>query len=371
MTSRAEKTIKEVLKLADIKVNGKRDSDIQVHNPKFYHRVLSQGSLGLGESYVESWWDCKALDKFFDKLLRAKLYNKVKNPKTIMAILMAKLTNPQSMRRSKEVTEKHYDLGNDFYADMLGKRMQYTCAYFKNTKSLDTAQEQKLDLICKKLKLKKGETVLELGCGWGGFAKFAATKYKVKVTSYNISKEQVIWAKEKTKGLPVKIIESDYRNATGLYDKVVSIGMTEHVGSKNYKTLIKVVDKCLKPGGLFLQHTIGRNDSTATEVDPWIHKYIFPGGKLPSVAQLSAASEKILVLEDFHNLGPDYDKTLMAWDSNFQKNWKKWKAQYGDTFYRMWKYYLLACAGGFRARELQLWQLVFSKDHEGKYLPVR
>jgi cyclopropane-fatty-acyl-phospholipid synthase len=265
----------------------------------------------------------------------------------------------------------HYDLGNDFYSDMLDKRMQYTCAYWKNAKSLDEAQEHKLDLICKKLQLKKGDTVLELGCGWGGFARYASEKYGCKVTGYNISKEQVRFAREYCKGLPVEIIEADYRDAKGLFDKVVSIGLCEHVGYKNYRNLMQVAHKCLKNKGLFLLHTIGRNTSLKS-LEPWMNKYIFPNAMLPSVKQLSIASEGLFLLEDWHNFGRDYDKTLMAWNENFEKNWSKHKSKYGDRFYRMWKYYLLLCAGAFRADYNRLWQIVFSKGGlPGKYDSVR
>jgi len=209
--------------------------------------------------------------------------------------------------------------------------------------------------------LKKGDRVLELGCGWGGFAKYAAEKYGCSVTAYNISKEQVKYGQEKCKGLPVKIIRGDYRTAKGTFDKVVAIGLAEHIGFKNYKAFMKVAHRCLKKDGLFLIHTIGRN-SSKNRTDPWIEKYIFPNGMLPSLNQLSQAADGLFVIEDWHIFGGDYAETLMAWFKNFDKNWPKYRQQYGDRFYRMWKYYLLACAGTFRTRKNQLWQIVLSKD---------
>lgn len=350
--------IEKLLLEADIKVGGKRPWDIQVHNKKLFSRVLAQGNLGLGEAYMEGWWDCEALDQFFDKILRSEINKKVRIS-MITPYIISKLTNPQSKKKSLQVAKEHYDLGNSFYEDMLDPLMQYTCAYWKDTKDLDEAQINKLDLICRKLGLKKGDTVLELGCGWGGFAYYAAKKYGCQVTSYNISKEQVAYARKKTKNLPVKIIKADYREATGKYDYVVSIGMCEHVGPKNYEELFNLARKCIKKEGLFLLHTIGSSHAVKVP-DRWITKYIFPGGHLPSVSQLSHAAEHKFILEDFHNIGPHYDKTLMAWYANYKKNWHKYEKKYPEHFQRMWDYYLLSCAGGFRSRNIHLWQLVWS-----------
>lgn len=371
INSSLKKKVEGLLAEADIRIGGKRPGDITVHNPKLYSRVLAGGSLALGEAYMDGWWDCKDLDVFAYKILKADLNRKIISPKMIAHYIKATLLNQQTKHKSKKVTHIHYDLGNDFYQAMLDKRMQYTCGYFKDTKDLDKAQEQKLDLICRKLKLKKTDKVLELGAGFGGFARFAAEKYGCHVTSYNISKEQVRFAREYTKGLPVKIILADYREAKGEYDKVVSIGMCEHVGYKNYKTFMKTAHRCLKKGGLFLIHTIG-HDVSRKSTDPWISKYIFPNSLVPSSHQLIDAQEGLFILEDWHNFGAYYDTTLMAWNHNFEKNWKKFRPQYGETFYRMWRYYLLMCAGLFRARKAQLWHIVLSKGGvEGGYESIR
>lgn len=361
MTDKAKIEVQKILDLAGIKIDGDNPWDIKVHNPKLYSRVLSGGSLALGESYMDGWWDAEQLDEFFNRLLSSKLDHKIITPKIVVEVIKSKLINRQTFSRSKKVAEQHYDLGNDFYEKMLDKNMQYTCGYWKDAKTLDKAQEDKLHLICKKLNLKKGDTVLELGCGWGGFAKFASTHYGCHVTGYNISKEQVKFARERCEGLPVKIILKDYRLAEGIYDKVVSVGLCEHVGYKNYKEFMQVASKCLKDKGLFLLHTIGK-DISVVATDPWISKYIFPNSMLPSVKQLATAAEGIFVVEDWHNIGVHYDKTLMKWFNNFDKNWPKFKSRYGDRFYRMWTYYLLSCAGLFRARRAQLWQIVLSKD---------
>jgi cyclopropane-fatty-acyl-phospholipid synthase len=357
-----KQNVQKILDFADIKIGGRRPWDIKVNNPKFYPRVLSGGSLALGESYMDSWWECDNLDKFFHRILRANLDKKVVNMKHLVwAVLKAKLINRQGIARSYVVGEKHYDAGNDLYKIMLDKRLAYSCGYWKNAKTLDSAQEAKLDLICKKIGLKKGMSVLDIGCGWGSFAKFAAEKYKVNVVGITISKEQVKLGRELCKGLPVEIKLQDYRSLKGEYDRVVSVGMIEHVGSKNYKEYMKAVNRCLKKDGLFLLHTIGGNESV-NSIDPWIDKYIFPNGMLPSVKQLSKASEGLFVMEDWHNFGIDYDTTLMEWHNNFIKGWNKIKDKYDKRFFRMWNYYLLCCAGSFRARKNQLWQIVFSKD---------
>jgi len=347
---------------ADIKVGGSRPWDIVVHNEKFYDRVLSQGSMGLGESYMDGWWDSPHLDQFMFHLFRAELEEKVK-PTWGMhwTALKAFLFNLQDKIGAKKVIEEHYQLGNDLYQEMLDPLMVYSCAYWKNATTLAEAQIAKFDLICRKLSLKPGMKVLDIGCGWGGFAKHAATYYGVSVVGITLSENQAEHARTLCAGLPVEIELKDYRDIEGTYDRVVSVGMFEHVGKKNFVAYFKVINNCLKPGGLFLLHTIGRNSSSLV-TDPWIHKYIFPNGQLPSIAQIGEAIENEFVMEDWHNFGAYYDHTLMAWFKQFDKAWPTLKAKYGERFYRMWKYYLLSCAGCFRARKIQLWQIVLSKE---------
>jgi len=358
---KSESIMRTLLSSAEIEVNGNNPFDIQVHEDRFYRRLLSDGALGLGESYMDGWWDCEAIDQFICQALKADLEAKVEsNWKSFLHILKFKLFNMQKVSRAFEVGEQHYDIGNDLYQAMLDKRLNYTCGYWKNAKDLDEAQEAKLDLVCKKLNLEPGMTILELGCGWGSFAKYAAEKYGIEVTGVTISKEQVNLGKELCKGLPVEIKLADYRNVTGSYDRVISIGIMEHVGYKNYRTYMHVVDRTLKSNGLAFIHTIGGNVST-THANAWTEKYIFPNGMSPSIAQLGKAMEGLFVVEDWHNFGPDYDKTLMAWYENFKNAWPQLKSKYGDRFFRMWKYYLLSCAGGFRARDNQLWQIVMTR----------
>lgn len=355
--------VEEILAPADIKINGDRPWDIRVKDERFYERILRDGSLGFGESYMEEWWDTEALDECMFHILRANLENKIKPSwEARWDILKAKLLNMQAKGdRSSKVIDAHYEIGDELYEYMLGKTLAYTCAYWKNATTIDEAQRAKFDLIAKKVGLKPGMRVLDLGCGWGGFAKHIAEKYKVEVVAVNLSEKQVAYAKKICEGLPVEVYAQDYREAKGKFDRIISIGLMEHVGNKNYRGFMELAHRCLKDDGLVLIHTIGR-DTSAITLDPWINKYIFPNGHLPSIQQLGQAMEGLFVMEDWHNMSANYDATLMSWFHNFDANWEKIKSDYPDPFYRMWKYYLLSCAGAFRARTMQLWQIVLSKE---------
>ncbi|MCL6745407.1 cyclopropane fatty acyl phospholipid synthase [Kosakonia sp. R1.Fl] len=357
--------VQELLSQAGIMINGPEPWDIRVHDARFFRRVLQQGSLGLGESYMEGWWDCKQLDVFFDKLLRARLdEQRPARLADLMRIAAARIINPQSRRRAWQVGEVHYDLGNDLFSRMLDPHMQYSCGYWKNADELCAAQEDKLALICEKLQLKPGMTLLDIGCGWGGLAQYAARHYGVSVEGITISAEQKAYAESHSEGLDIRILLQDYRDLDKRYDRIVSVGMFEHVGPKNYATYFNAVDRCLKPDGLFLLHSIGSN-KTLHNVDPWINKYIFPNGCLPSLKQITEASEPYFVIEDVHNFGADYDKTLMAWHRRFNQAWPQIASNYSTQFHRMFNYYLTACAGAFRARNIQLWQIVLSRGVTG------
>jgi len=309
---------------------------------------------------------------FFERLLQAKVDEKVKGDwRMLFQIATHILLNPQRKSKSFEVGKQHYDLGNDLYDAMLDARKTYTCGYWKEACNLDEAQEAKLDLVCKKIGLKPGQKVLDIGCGWGSFAKFAAEKYGASVVGITISEEQIKLAKELCAGLPVEFILQDYRDIQGSFDHIVSLGMFEHVGYKNYRTYMQVVHDHLKDDGLFLLHTIGTNESV-TANDPWIEKYIFANSMLPSIKYIGGSIEKLFRMEDWHNFGTDYDKTLLAWFENFERSWKKLEPSYGKSFYRMWKFYLLSAAATFRCRSNQLWQIVLSKNGvPGGYRSIR
>jgi len=356
---------------AGIAVNGSRPWDIQVHHPRTFERFLARGRLGLGESYMDGWWDCHALDEFVHRALRADLVSHIDKKHFVLPIIRAKLFNLQRGRRAFEIGKAHYDLGNDVFETMLDSRLVYTCGYWDGVSTLDEAQEQKLDLVCRKTGLEPGMRVLDIGCGWGSFAKFAAERYGAEVVGVTVSREQVELGNRLCVGLPVELRLQDYRNVDETFDRVVSLGMFEHVGCKNYRRYFEVARRVLNDDGLFLLHTIGGKHTT-TVTDPWIGKYIFPNSMLPSIAQIGAATEGLFVMEDWHNFGADYDKTLMAWWANFNAGWPALRDRYGERFYRMWRYYLLLCAGSFRARYNNLWQIVLSpRGVPGGYASVR
>lgn len=249
---RYRRTVEALLAEAGVAIGGGRPWDLQVHHPAFYVRVVSEGSLGLGESYMDGWWDCDRLDQFFERVLRIELDSRVVTLRDWIALVLARVFNLQRLSRAFHIGRHHYDLGNDLFSAMLGRTM-------------------------------------------------------------------------------------------------------------NYRVYFESVRRQLKPDGLFLLQTIGTN-RTSGSGDPWINRHIFPNSMLPSARQITGATERLFVVEDWHVLGTDYDRTLMAWFDNFQAHWGKLRAKYGDRFYRMWKYYLLSCAGMFRARKIQLWQLMLSPD---------
>lgn len=351
--------LKSLLRPADIDIDGLRSHDIRVHDSRFFRRVLANGSLGVGDSYVDGWWDCDSLDDMLTRALRVGIDSRLPSPSEALTVLLARLRNPQSPRRAFAVGTQHYDLGDDLYGAMLDHRMIYSCGYWSASQTLDDAQEAKLDLICRKLGLVPGMRVLDIGCGWGGAAQFAAERYGVSVTGVTISRNQVEAARSRCAGLPIDFQLLDYRAVTGRFDRIWSVGMLEHVGVRNYSTYFATVRRLLAPDGLFLLHTIGGNQSSAGG-DPWIEKHIFPNSMLPSLAQLAAACEQTFVIEDWHGFGADYDRTLMAWSSNLMRHWPSLAPRYGERFRRLWHFYLMVSAAAFRARKTQLWQLVLS-----------
>ncbi len=358
--------------IADVQIGGKRPWDIQVHDPRFFERVLKDHSLGFGETYMEGMWDSEALDDCVYRLLRSNIEEQFKPTFAFYwAVLKAKLFNPQDRKGSMKVIDAHYQLGNDLYRGMLDPTMAYSCAYWKDGSTLEEAQLAKYDLIARKLYLKPGMVLLDIGCGWGGFARYVAKNYGVTVIAITLSEKQAEIARGVCKGLNVEVRIQDYRDIKEKFDRIVEIGMFEHVGPKNYRTFMEICHNALTEDGMLMLHTIGSNSTNATG-DPWIDKFIFPGGHLPSISEIGSSIEHLFIMEDWHNFGPNYDKTLMAWFSNFDASWPTLKENYPPTFYRMWKYYLLSCAGAFRAREIQLWQVVLSKSGVlGGYQTVR
>lgn len=369
--TRARRIVEQLLEGSGVALNGSAPWDMQILNPDIFSRLLHQGTLGLGEAYMEGWWECERIDEMIHRMLRHGLGERAHTPTERMLYrLQNGLFNLQSKARAYIVGEAHYDLGNDLFERMLDPTLCYSCGYWKQAETLHQAQVAKLDLAARKLNLAPGMKVLDIGCGWGSFAEHAARHYGVEVTGITISKEQAELARRRCQDLPVTIHLQDYRELEGQYDRIVSIGMFEHVGHRNYRTYFDTVARLLTPNGLFLLHTIGSNNSEIS-ADPWIHKYIFPNGVLPSAMHISRASESYLLMEDWQNFGADYDRTLMAWLENFTARWPEIADRYNETTRRMFRYYLSACAGAFRARDLQLWQIVFSMGCEGRYDAAR
>ncbi|MFD2190363.1 cyclopropane fatty acyl phospholipid synthase [Pistricoccus aurantiacus] len=365
--TRARRIVEQLLDGSGIALNGSNPWDLRVHHPDFFSRVLHQGTLGLGESYMDGWWDCDRIDEMAYKMLRHGLGERSRTPKERLAYRMQSgFLNLQSKARAYIVGEAHYDLGNDLFARMLDPTWCYSCGYWKDATTLHEAQLAKLELAARKLELEPGMRVLDIGCGWGSFAEHAARHHGVEVTGITISREQAELGRQRCEGLPVEILLQDYRDLDGHFDRIVSIGMFEHVGHRNYRTYFDTVDRLLDSQGLFVLHTIGSNTSDIS-ADPFINKYIFPNGVLPSTTHINKASEGHLLMEDWQNFGADYDLTLMAWLRNFDAHWPEIADNYSERTRRMFRYYLAVCAGAFRARNLQLWQVVFSKGRPGRY----
>ena len=368
----AKQTVTDILGLAHIELDGDRPCDLRVIDERFYTTVLAGGVVAFGESYMNGWWECERLDELIYLALLADLEHRIKPLKVLLPVILSKFSNRQKRSKAFQIGEHHYDLGNELYTRMLDKRMVYTCGYWRGATDLDQAQEAKLDLVCRKMGLQPGMSVLDIGCGWGGFAKFAAEKYGTDVVGVTVSKEQIELGRKMCAGLTVDLRFQDYRDVQAQFDRIVSLGMFEHVGAKNYRTFMQVVDRCLNSDGLFLLHTIGAN--TAKEaIDAWTDKYIFPGGMLPTQQRITRATDGLFVMEDWHNFGVDYDPTLMAWMQNVDSHWLELeKVGYDRRFYRMWRYFLLSSAGAFRARRNQLWQIVYSKNGvKGGYQYIR
>ena len=366
---RYRKRVETLLGAGDIRIDGDRPWDVHIHNDEIFPRVVADGMLGVGEGYMDGWWECEQLDEMICRAYQAKFHRLIRPFNDVLYVLHARIVNLQRKTRAYQVGQQHYDLGQDVYRAMLDPRMIYSCAYWRKATTLAEAQEHKLDLIARKLGLEPGMKILDIGCGWGGALRYYAEKYGVSGVGVTISEDQYESARELCKDFPVEIRLQDYRELNEQFDRVYSIGMFEHVGYKNYRIYMEVVRRSLEPDGLFLLHTIGAN-RTLVKTDPWFDRYIFPNGVLPSANQITQAAENVFYMEDWHSFPQDYERTLMCWYENFSAGWGELRERYDERFFRMWRYYLLASAGGFRARGNQLWQIVFSKNGvPGGYTP--
>jgi cyclopropane-fatty-acyl-phospholipid synthase len=360
MSAGARTICLDLLDEAGVPIGGSEPHAIHVHDERLWARVIAQRQLGLGEAYMDGWWECARLDEMLTRVIAIDAAKRIPlRPHVAWHAVWSNVINHQTKQRAARNARHHYDIGNDLYERMLDKRMIYSCGYWQEARDLDTAQEAKLDLICRKLELRPGMRVLDIGCGWGGFLQFAAERYGVIGTGISPARNQVDKARERCAGLPVTIHAMEYRDVKGEFDRIVSVGMLEHVGPKNLKTFLSTCDRLLAEDGMMLHHFIGSTVSKHHS-DPFFDRYIFPGGVLPSLAQFSKSAEPQWVIEDVHNFGPDYDPTLMAWNDNIESRWAEIPS-YDERFRRMWRFYVLGSAAGFRARSLQLWQVVLRR----------
>lgn len=359
MSLRPRRKIEQLLNECGVEIDGDAPSDIHVFSQHFYARVLAHGSLGLGESYMDGWWDAKDLDGFLYRLLSARLDERTRTWHDLAAYCTAALFNLQRRSRAYQVGRQHYDLGNDVYECMLDRQMIYSCGYWESATTLEEAQEAKLDLVFRKLALQPGQHVLDVGCGWGGALRLAAMQHGIEGTGITVSQQQAAYARKSCKGLPVTILLQDYRDLHGSFDHIYSIGMFEHVGAKNYRTYVETIHRCLDRNGRFLLHTIG-TAHPSNHTDPWMERYIFPNSMIPSQRQLAEAIDGLFVIDGWQRIGTHYDRTLLAWRKNFEDHWPNLRANRDERFFRMWRFYLSVSAASFRAKKNDVWQVLFT-----------
>jgi cyclopropane-fatty-acyl-phospholipid synthase len=374
-TSGIAAVVTELFAKAGIVIGGNGPADIKVHNPEFFAAVLTDGELAMGESYMAGWWDCQSIDALATRFIASDLQKRgYLSARVVLYALLVRLKGVGSRRRSFDVGERHYDLGNELFEAMLDRRMVYSCADWSHADTLDAAQEAKLDLVCRKLGLKPGQRILDIGCGWGGFARWAAERYGVSVVGITVSQEQAVLARQRCVGLPVEIRVCDYRDIDESFDHIASIAMVEAVGLRFLDTYMETVARVLRPDGRFVLHGFYGNEPVAPQHARWLDKYIFPGGAAPALWQILKAAEGRLAVEALHRLD-GYDQTLKEWECRFEEAWPRLSARYDERFYRMWRFYLGISRAIFRARLCHVWHIVFSLQLPGcglmpVFLPV-
>jgi cyclopropane-fatty-acyl-phospholipid synthase len=358
----AERQIRILLERAEVEINGPSPWDPQIHNQDLFPRVWAQGSVGLGEAYMDHWWDCERLDEFFNRIVRARLSEQIPiAPHLLWLLLKSRIQNRQRKGLARAAAESHYNIDIDIFEATFDRRLNGSCGHWKDAQTLDSAQEAKLALICHKAQLQRGQRVLDIGSGWGAFTGFAAEKFGVECIGVTVSSGQIEYCRKRYAHLPVEFHLNDYRDIKVNVDHIVSIEMLEHVGPKNYRTYFRCARHCISNDGMFLLQTILANEPSPV-LDPWLNKYIFPNAVLPTLGEVATATQGLFTIQDFYSFGADYDKTLMAWHQNFQSRRPMIARKYGDRFCRMWDYYLSGCAGGFRARMINVGQLVLVPD---------
>lgn len=358
-------------------LNAELQSQIIIHEGSTFVDMVKGGSIGAAEAYLSGKWSSNNLVTLIRVFARFQsILDKLEDNKSVFSKIadwLVHRNNRNSMFQAKKNIMAHYDLGNDLYEQFLDDNIVYSSAVFSEpTQSLEQAQLNKFKLICQRLDLKPGESLLEIGTGWGGLAIYAAQHYGVQVTTTTISEQQFQYAKERVNQLglsdSVTLLKEDYRLLTGTYDKVVSIEMIEAVGKEYFATYFKKLNSLLKPDGKLLLQAITiadqRFDYYANNVD-FIQKYIFPGGCLPSVTVMNQHLTKYteMVPITLADIGMDYAKTLNHWRDRFQKNWSHiHKLGYDEQFKRLWEYYLCYCEGAFLERRVSTVHLVAQKS---------
>lgn len=377
-----QKVVSEVFKAAGVRIGAKGSHDLAVNDPAFFRRLLGDPLLQFGETYMDGLWDSPAVDEVVAKLFSAERDGRISTVLPLWRVpglaglalirhgyryIRDRLTNRQTRARSTTVAEEHYDAGNELYRLMLDPTLTYTSGVWAPGYTLEDAQNAKYDLIARKLGLKPGQRVLDIGSGFGGFARFAAKNYGAKVTGITISIEQLKAARALSAGVEgVEFLYSDYRDIPhrfpkDAFDHVVSIEMIEAVGPKNLAEYFQAAHAALKDGGRFVIQAIANNRDVFNN-NPWAGKYIFRDGVAPSTEQVDKAARRAFGRPvDRQRITGHYDKTLMAWHENFTRAWPQLKGEYGERFKRMWDFYLLAAAGLFRAGDIQLDQTVYVK----------
>lgn len=345
---------------------GSAQFTLQLNDPKALYQLVSNPNLAFGDLYSSGRLVIDGdLPDLMTLLYRSVHQARSRWPKWLEALWRNHAPRSTEMNEARENIHHHYDLGNDFYKLWLDQaEMQYTCAYFEQSDlTLEQAQLAKLEHICRKLRLRPGQTVVEAGCGWGGLARYMARHYGVKVHAYNISAEQIRYAREEAirQGLDhlIDYIEDDYRNIRGQYDAFVSVGMLEHVGRENYSGMAAVIQRSLAPNGVALLHSIGRNQPML--MNAWIEKRIFPGAYPPSIGEFMSLCESgDFSVQDVENLRLHYARTLEDWMVRFEENQHTVADMYDEHFARAWHMYLAGSMAAFRAGSLQLFQVVFT-----------
>lgn len=348
-----------LLEGSGVTLDGAHPWDVQVLDSRLFARVFTYGSLGFGDAYVDGWWEAADLSGCLQRLVAHGVDASVAGLTGRLVAWRHRLANAQRGGRGWTVGRRHYDLGDDLFAAMLGTRLIYSCGYWAEANDLDAAQVAKLDLVCRKLGLTRGMKVLDVGCGWGEALKFAAERYGIRGVGVTVSARQAEYARRSCAALPVEIRLADYRTVDERFDRILSIGMFEHVGWHNYARYFDVARRCLGPDGLFLLHTIGTQFGARTP-DPWIERHIFPNSVIPRLDDVVTAAMPRFVIEDVQNFGLDYIKTLEAWRERFDQAWPRLEAHYGAAFRRLWRYYLAASIASFAAGRNHLWQWVMA-----------